>query len=131
MEMTQTLKDLTPEKAVIEASVKSAMMPGGAQKHSMDIPAKIEADKAQTAGKLPEGMKGEAKSLGKETVKVGDKSYECEVTQFKGESQGMTSEGKSWTTREVPGNMVKVEMKANGGQGDMETKMALKNVEIK
>lgn len=131
MEMTQTLKELTPEKAVVDMTVKNSMMPGGGQTSSVTIPAKVDASQAQAPGKMPEGMKGEAKSLGKETVKVSDKSYECEVTQFTGEGQGMKSEGKSWTSNEVPGSMVKMEMKASGGQGSMDSKMSLKSVVIK
>ena len=134
MEMTQTLKEITPEKAVVEMSMKSSMIPGNPQAHAMDIPAKVEASQVQTPGKMPEGMKGEAKSLGKEKVKVGEKEYDCEVTAFKGESEGMKSEGKSWTSDQVPGSMVKMEMKAAGGEGNeenMETKMTLKSVEIK
>jgi len=131
MEMTQTLKEITPEKAVIEMTMKSSMMPGGGQTHAVDIPAKIEAAQMQAPDKLPEGMKGEAKSLGKEKVKVGDKEYECEVTHVKGEAQGMTTDGKTWMSSEVPGSMVKTEMKATGAQGDMESKMTLKSVVIK
>ena len=131
MEMTQTLKEITPEKAVVEMGMKNSMMPGAGQSHAMDIPAKIEADKVQTSGKMPEGFKGESKSLGKEKIKVGEKEYECEVTQFKGEGQGMTTEGKSWTSDQVPGTMVKMEMKASGDQGAMESKLSLKSVEIK
>lgn len=128
-EMTQTLKELTPEKAVVEMAMSSAMMPGS--KQTMDIPAKVEEANAVKPGQLPPGVKGETKSLGKEKLKVGDKEYECEVTQFTGEQQGMKSEGKSWTTDELPGNLVKMEMKATGDQGAMESKMELTKVEIK
>lgn len=137
MDMTQTLAELTAESAVIDMSITSSMMPGAPQKQKLTLAAKVEPDKVQDPGKMPPGMKGEAKPLGKEKVKVGDKEYECQVVSFTGEQQGMKMEGKTWTSSEVPGHMVKTEMKATGGQGaqgtqgGIDSKMTLKSVTIK
>jgi hypothetical protein len=131
MEMTQTLAELTPEKATVEVQMTNAMMPGEMPKQKMAIPAKVEQGKVQEPGKMPEGMKGEAKSLGKEKVKIGDVEYTCEVTAFTGEGMGMKSEGKSWSCPDVPSGLVKMEMKGSGEQGEMQSKMAIRSLTIK
>lgn len=131
METTQTLKDLTPEQAVVEMVIKNEMMPGGGQTQTMTIPAKVEPAKAETVGKMPEGFTGETKSLGKETIKVEEKEYQTEVTEFKGEQaqHGMKFEGKSWTSPQVPSQMVKMEMKSvgEGQHAGMTITMTLKS----
>lgn len=131
MEMTQTLTELTPDNAVVEMSMTNSMMPGNPQKQTTKIPAKIESDKVVQPGAMPPGMKGETKSLGNEKVTVGDKEYDCAVTQFSGENAGMKTEGKAWTNPSVPGSLIKTEMKGTGDQGAMSTTMTLKSVTIK
>ena len=132
MEMIQTLKEVSAERAVVEVAVKNSMMPAGGQTQSVNIPAKVDAAAAENSGKLPPGFQGEVKSLGKETIKVGDKAYETEVSEFKGEQSqhGMKFEGKTWTSNEVPGQMVKTEMKGTGEgpHGGMTVTMTLKEL---
>ncbi len=131
MDITQSLKEVTEEKAVVEVAISNSMLPGGSQTHTQEVPAKVEKENAVSFTQLPPGMEGEAKSLGKEKVKVGETEYECEVTQIKGVMQGISAEGKSWTSDQVPGGLVKMEMKATGEQGAVDTNMQLTKIDIK
>ena len=128
MDMTHKLMDLSAEKATVETTIQSPMT--GTQKQTMTHPAKVEKDKAQTQGKVPEGMKASATPLGKETLTIDGKSYECEVTKFSGEQQGMSMEGKSWTCEKIPGTLAKMEM-AGKGEQTFTTKMTLKKLDSK
>lgn len=131
MEMTQKLIEVTPEKATVEMTMTTSAMPNmNHPGRKSEIPAKIDKDQLDTAGKLPQDVKGEAKPLGKENVDVSGKAYECQVTQITGEQRGQKLEGKSWTTPDVPGNMVKVEMKSAGEQ-PFSMKMTLSKLDIK
>jgi hypothetical protein len=129
--MTQKLVELTPEKAVVEMSIKIDI-PGAtappAQKQS--FAAKVKKEDA-TVGKLPQGMKGEVKDKGSEKVSVAGKSYNCKVYEFTGEQNGVKSTGKTWTSEEIPGTLVKMESTTNVGGQDMKTSMAVSKVETK
>jgi hypothetical protein len=131
MDILQTLKEVTPDKAVVEVKTTMDMM---GQKQDMpaqtvDIKAKVtkaEADKAN----LPQGADGESKDLANETITVAGKDYDCKVTEFSGEQNGMKTKGKVWRCDLVPGGVVKVDMTMEGAQsGDM--KMELVSVETK
>ena len=131
MDITQTLKEVSDEKAVVEVKTSMDMM-GQKQDmppQSVNIAAKVtkaEADKAN----LPQGADGEAKEIGNETVTVAGKDYDCKVTEFAGEQQGMKTKGKVWRCDQVPGGVVKVDMTMEGAQaGDM--KMELVSVDTK
>lgn len=131
MDIVQTLKEVTPEKAVVEVKTTMDMM-GQKQDmpaQSVDIKAKVtkaEADKAN----LPAGADGESKDLANETVTVAGKDYDCKVTEFAGEQNGMKTKGRVWRSELVPGGVVKVDMTMEGAQsGDM--KMELVSVDTK
>jgi hypothetical protein len=115
MTMTQTLVEVTDEAAVVEMNTEMDM---AGQKHSMPVQQlKVEAKvpKAQAdMTALPPGVKGEAKQVGNETVEIAGKSYDCEVIQFTGEADGVTSSGKIWRHDSIPGTVAKTEMKTEG-----------------
>lgn len=129
METTATLTEVTPEKVVIEMQISGPM----AQKRSVAIPAKAEADNVYQPGKAPGGIKGTAKSLGHEKVKVGDTEYDCEVTEFSGNDDGMSVKGKTWNCLGVPNLLVKLQMSGSNKSGSetMETIATLKSVTTK
>jgi hypothetical protein len=130
-EISQKLVELTPAKAVVEVSVKIDI-PGAqappAQK--TELAAKVKKSEA-TVGKLPEGMKGEMKEKGTEKIDVGGKSYTCKVVEFSGEQNGVKTQGKSWTSDQIPGTLVKMETTANVGGQDMKTTMAVTKIDKK
>lgn len=130
-EMTQKLVEITADKAVVEIIIKfdiPGAKPPPAQKQT--FAAKVKKEEA-TVGKLPEGMKGEVKDKGTEKVKVAGKEYDCKVYEFTGEQQGVKSTGKTWTTEEIPGTLLKMESTANVGGQDMKTSMVVTKIEAK
>jgi len=131
MEITQTLAEITPDNAVIE--VKTAMEMMG-QKQEMpaqkvSVPAKVGKAEAAKAN-LPQGVNGDTKEVGTETITVAGKGYDCKVTEFSGEQQGIKTKGKVWRCDEVPGGVAKVDMNFEGAQaGNMS--MQLVSVDTK
>lgn len=111
--MTTTLKEVTPEKVVLEMKT-SMTMPGMAAPMdnvmTMTEPAKIEAAKIKPTN--PEQMPN-CKVIGKgtEDVKIGDKTYKCNWYEVEVESQGMKVTSKMWTCDELPDKMIKNETK--------------------
>jgi hypothetical protein len=76
-------------------------------------------------------VKGEMKDKGTEKVTVAGKEYSCKVYEFTGESNGVKTSGKSWTSEEIPGGMVKLESTSNVGGNDAKTTMAVTKIETK
>jgi hypothetical protein len=111
--LTQTMLELSPEKAVVETAV---VMDMGGMKHEskqkMDVPAKVE----KGTENLPPGTKGTFKEVGTEKVSVGDKSYDCKVYEFSGEGEQGKSSGKVWMTDQIPGGTAKSEVKMEAPQ---------------
>jgi hypothetical protein len=116
-DLTQTLAEVTPEKAVIDV-IMVMNMGGMKQEHKdrQDIPAKVEKGREY----LPQDMKGTIKETGKESVEVAGGKYNCTVMEFSGESaqgagggggagaSGKTT-GKLWYSEEIPGGLAKME----------------------
>ena len=127
-EMAQKLVELTPEKAVVEVSIK-LNLPGvpAPAPQKQEIPAKVKASDAKP-GKLPEGVKGEVKETGTEKVEVAGKTYECKVTEFTGEQNGSKTTGKTWTSDKIPGTLAKME--TTGNAAGQETKMTMTVLKI-
>ncbi|MGH7177516.1 MAG: hypothetical protein ACREJC_09070, partial [Tepidisphaeraceae bacterium] len=107
-QMVQTLKEITPEKAVIESVVKTEMAgQTDERKVSRDIPAKVEPDRID----VPADMKnGTAKTVGKETVEIAGHSYDCRIVEFSGDGQQGKASGKSWRSEDIPGGLAKSDM---------------------
>jgi hypothetical protein len=130
-EITQKLIAVTPEAATVERTTKinvPGVPPQPAQK--MQIPAKVDKSRA-TPGQLPTGVKGEMKDKGTEKVTVAGKEYSCKVYEFTGESNGVKTTGKSWTSEEIPGGMVKLESSSNVGGNDAKTTIEVTKIETK
>jgi hypothetical protein len=130
-EMAQKLVELTKEKAVIEATTK-INIPGAPppQPQKMEIAAKVDAAQAKP-GQMPPGMKGEVKEQGSEKVEVAGKSYTCKVYTMTGEAQGAKMTGKTWTSDEVPGQLVKMESTIDTQGQKVKSTMALTKIEAK
>jgi len=127
-EMTQKLASIDAEKAVLELKVKSSGMDMPSQ--SINIPAKIEKEKVQAQPAMPPGAKGDVKVLGKEKLSVAGKDMECQVVQFSSEQEGQKITGKSWTSSDVPGTLVKSEMTMPGDPAGRNV-MTLTSVDLK
>ena len=119
-EITQKLLELTPEAATVERTMK-INIPGAPARppQKETIPAKVDKSKA-TPGQLPPGAKGEIKDKGTEKVTVAGKSYTCKVHEFSGESNGIKTTGKMWTSEEIPGGLAKLESNVAGSDVKME-----------
>ena len=126
-EMTQTLLEVTPEQAVVEVSM---IMDMGGQKHEqkskMNIKSKVEAGQEY----MPPNTKGTVKEVGKETVAVDGKSYECKVLEMTSDSEQAKMTGKTWVCEKVPGNLVKNEMTITSPQ-EMTTSLTISKIEAK
>jgi hypothetical protein len=132
MQIVQTLKEVTPEKAAVDVATKMDM--GGQTRdmptQTVSVDAKVTKDKAAQA-EMPPGMKGDVKQLADEDVTVGGKTYKAKVSEFSGEQQGMKVKGKAWRSDEVPGGVVKMESSYQGPQGNGDMKMELVSVDAK
>jgi len=118
--MTMTLKELTPEKAVVETSMVTEAM---GQKHEMpatkqEILAKIEKTDVKEfepkKGKQPDGTEVLEVKKGKEDVKIGDKKVATEWFESKIKKDGSTVTAKVWHCEEIPGRVVKMSTKMEG-----------------
>ena len=107
--MTMTLKEVTPEKVVIEVKTEMSMagMPPQAP-ISTSIPAKIEQKDIKPIN--PEQMPNcKVINKGTEDLKIGDKTYKCNWYEVEMEMQGMKMKSKMWINDEVLGKLVKNE----------------------
>jgi hypothetical protein len=131
MNLVQTLKEVNADQATIE--VKSEMDMGGNKQQmpaqTVPIKAKVTPQEAKY-GQLPAGVKADVKEVGNETLTVGGKTYDCKVSEVTGEAEGMKTAGKVWRNDDVPGQVVKMDMKFEGAQSGTST-MELVSVDKK
>lgn len=126
-DITQTLIAVTPEKATVEIAVTMEMMgQKHEQKQKQDIAAKVEKGKEYLAA----DAQGTVKSLGKESLSIGGKDYECEVIEVSGENKQGKFTGKLWNSLQVPGNLAKMEM-SMGSPASTTTKLTVTQIEQK
>lgn len=116
MEMTSTLVEVTPEKAVVEVKGFMEMM---GQKtdipaQKQDIPATAPDGQPTDPVEAAKKAGAEVKDLGEESVSIAGGSYKCKVMETKMEQNGMTILSKIWTSTEMPGMLVKLESKTEG-----------------
>ncbi len=114
-EMTYTLLTVTPDQVTVEMMTKMEVM---GQSHTSpgqktNFAAKV---KKQDASSMPAGVHGESKDAGSETITIGGKPIDCKIVEYKGENekQHAVVTGKSWASEDVPGNLVKNVMHAEG-----------------
>ena len=98
--MTTTLKELTPDKAVLEIA-----MEGMPEPQKLEVPAKVA--KGTETGQQP-GVTVTKKGEGDEEVTVGGKKYKCHWVENQVTSDQMESTTKAWTCDSVPGKLVKM-----------------------
>jgi hypothetical protein len=112
MDLTQTLKEVTPDKAVVDVAMKMNMgnMAPPESKQTNEIAAKV----AKGHEVIPPDFKGTARQVANETLQIGGKSYDCVVYEIAGESEEGKSTGKIWHTTEIPGGMAKMQVKIEG-----------------
>jgi hypothetical protein len=126
MTQTQTLKKLTPEKAMIE--ITGVTEAGGQTIPSppvtIDIVAKV--PKLNFDPNLFKNTPAEAKDAqapkyretkGRETLTINGKKLDCEWHQFEFDG-GMTT--KSWSSDQIPGQIVKSESRSKEGSTIMQ-----------
>ncbi len=111
--ITTTLKELTPEKAVLEtrSAVAIAGMPPQEQKNTVTEPAKIGKSEVKPASPA---QAPNSKILGKgsETLKVGGKTYKCDWVESEVEQNGVKAVVKCWTCDDILDKVVRIDTKA-------------------
>ncbi|MBI5724475.1 MAG: hypothetical protein HZA50_10990 [Planctomycetes bacterium] len=132
-EVTNTLKESTAEKVVIE--MKTATTIPGMDRQvenslKMDVPAKIAKEL------LPENSSSN-KLIGKgdEEIKVADKICKCEWKEYETTTeingQKTVSKSRIWTCKEVPGGLVKMEAVTIGADSKAASEVKMTLVEFK
>jgi hypothetical protein len=111
--MTVTLKEVTPEKVVVEviteAVTKTRKITPPPQKQ--EIPAKISLEAAtQPAGVLP-GMTATKKGEGDEEMTVAGKTFKAHWVEVQINGPDAKGTTKAWTSDEVPGLVLKAVVK--------------------
>jgi hypothetical protein len=118
--MTDKLIELTPEKAVIERSMR--IRTGNRQFISTNtIPAKIEAGPAELPDDTsPARWDVTDRTEAQEELKIGDKTYQAKTTLFKvSEKSGKaTGEIKVWWSQDVPGALLKTQAEIINNPGE-------------
>ncbi|HBC85699.1 MAG TPA: hypothetical protein DCZ94_01965 [Lentisphaeria bacterium] len=120
--MTTTLKEVTPEKVVLEMKTSMAIPGMAPQENVLSViePAKIE--KAKVKPVSPEQMPNcKVINKGTEDLKVGGKTYKCNWYEVEMQQQGMKMTSKMWTCDDVLDHLVKNVSKMSG----MDTTMTL------
>jgi hypothetical protein len=122
---TQTLKEVTPDKVVVEIEVVSQVngQEMKAPANKVEYPAKVAKGDAEKVN-APEGKTAE----GKESLEVGGKKYDAKWFDSTTKMSDNTTKTKSWTSDDVPGMMLKMVVEMSG-----QTKMHMESqaVEIK
>jgi hypothetical protein len=132
-EQVYTLKEVTPEKVVIEMKMSSTMMGTKTEMppQTMEIPATAAAATPPATPATPATpTPGVETKTSEETVKIAGKEYKATCTSTKSDANGMKTEAKSWTSPEIPNMLLKMESNSEG-QMKMNTKMEVTKVEIK
>jgi hypothetical protein len=115
MTQTQKLKQLTAEKAVVEYSgvTEAAGQKIEAPPMALDVPAKLPKFDPKDTPEAKVDPKDQVKykeTKGKETLTIKGQKLDCEWIQI--ESEGVFT--KSWTCKQIPGQIVKTESQAQG-----------------
>ncbi|MFT3788549.1 MAG: hypothetical protein QM770_20650 [Tepidisphaeraceae bacterium] len=119
-EQVYTLKEVTPEKVVIE--LKSSMIVMGNKTDTpavtMEIPSGGEAAPAANATVAAGGA---TVKTSEETVSVAGKEYKATVTETTMDANGMKSSTKTWTSNDVPNLTLKSVVKTEGAMASSTT----------
>ncbi|MFB3893480.1 MAG: hypothetical protein ACE15C_15815 [Phycisphaerae bacterium] len=106
-EMTSTLKELTPEKAVIEMKTV-AEVAGQKIENTQKIEHAAKIEKAAEPTTKPQMKEGT------EEIEVAGKKIKCKWVETTAEQAGTKTTSKVWTSDEIPGLMAKMETKTEG-----------------
>ncbi|MDW8262212.1 MAG: hypothetical protein RMJ35_06775 [Phycisphaerales bacterium] len=130
LETNLTLVELTPERAIVEAKmtvhVMGQTMEQPAQK--LEIPAQVTTEQPTDPIEAMKKMGAEVTELPGEDVTVAGKSYSCKVFQTSVKQGENTVTGKTWTSTEMPGMLVRMESTTEGA---MASKTVVEVVEVK
>jgi len=125
--ITQTVSAKDDKEATLKVTGKLNGMDIPAQEQKIDLTKPYDPTKAA----VPPGTEAKVEKLkdGKEKVKAGGKEYDCKWETFKvtGKAMGieMTSEVKVWQSKDLPLQVVKMEMTAEIAGMKMEMEMEL------
>jgi hypothetical protein len=126
--ITQTVTAKSDKEVTVKITGKLGETTLPEQEQKIDLTKPFDPTKA---GSIPGGgdAKIEKQKEGKEKVKVGNKEYDTAWTTYKftAKVMGFDIDGdiKSWTSKEVPAGMVKMDMTANFAKNEMKMTMEL------
>jgi hypothetical protein len=123
------LVEINAEKALIESTVTMEVAGQKMEQPVMkrEVPATMEKPAEQTPPtSVAPTVKPNIKE-GEETVTVAGKELKCKTTESTSESNGMKVQTKTWTSADVPGQIVKTETKTTGA---MESSTTMQLVEF-
>lgn len=116
MNITNTLKDVTPDHVVVEVKMSTTMMGQNTPARARDtkIPAKIAKSKLELSA-FSGGRKDDPKvsdvKEGTDTIEVNGKKLECKTkemnVEMKQNNDTIKGTAKIWSNAEVPGGLVK------------------------
>ena len=117
-EMTTTLKSITKEKIVLSMATVTTAAGQETKQPAMDqsVEAKMEEWVSTAKAKENPDVKTE-ESTGK--LKIAGKSLDCKVVKTTVKADGGDTVSTMWMNKEIPGEMVKMETKMQGGQTSM------------
>jgi len=108
--VTQTLKELTAEKAVVEQAVEMTVQGHTAKRPGDTLVIMAKAPKDQAIPKPPMGGTATKKAEGDEELTVGEKKYKCHWEQYDVKGEMASGKMRVWTCSEVVGGLVKMQM---------------------
>lgn len=111
VESIDELVELTPEAGSIKATIRN---PGHDSTAWMHIRPKVKKEELTDPALPPYRGDFKTKPLPDEDVRIGGRNYRCKVIEFAGEVQGRTTTGKSWTCPDIPGQLVRIEIRVTG-----------------
>ncbi|HVT88830.1 MAG TPA: hypothetical protein VHD56_08270 [Tepidisphaeraceae bacterium] len=121
----QTLVSIDENNATVQMTMDMGPSAPALRQISL-IPAKVEKSREG----IPLNYAGTLKEIGKETVQIAGKSYNCVVTEFTGRNAQGTAVGKFWRTVEIPGGMAKMELTVTA-RGTQNLKTTVLTMELK
>jgi len=124
--VTYKLVAISDNKAVVECSVVSTRVDGKTDT-SKSVAEHHKPSGSQPARDSLASARGNPATVASETVSLAGKSFSCTVLQTRLEAEGSMTDVKYWYCADVPGALVRSEIKTTGG-GNMTTTVVLAEI---
>lgn len=125
--ITQTVTAKTDKEVTVKASGKVGPQAVPETEQKIDLTKPFDPTKGAVQGAAD--AKVEKQKDGKETVKVGDKSYEATWTTYKvtakANNMDVEADVKVWMAKGIPGGLLKMDTTSKFGQFEMKMSMTM------